>query len=345
MSVWTELFLTYVLHAYWQVSLIAAAAWVLTRWFNGANPASVCTIWRAALIAASIVPLFFTVLSVAGSPTAPIAITSTTHKAEWFWWTVQLLCAAAIVWRALRLYADWICLARRRRSITQPAFPPWLNVVIEECATHFPARAFALAADPCGDAYTIGWRRPVLVLPTRYFEPVPLQGTASVVSHELAHVERHDFAWNMALECLTTLLAFHPLVFWLKRHADLTRELASDALVVHRLVPAADYAADLLRFAKDSSPVQAPLPAITVAEPSSLDTRIRALLLPTRPLSSLAAAAGLLFLGLIGFHLPWQAVRVDFAPAPPDVPVLDTRLVYPPPPPPPPPPPLDTQQF
>jgi beta-lactamase regulating signal transducer with metallopeptidase domain len=335
MSIWAELFLTYVLQAYWQATLIAAGAWVLTRCCNGASPASICVIWRAALVAAATVPLIFTAVSATGRSAAPIAVIRTlSYEAEWFWWTVQILCATAIVWRALRLYANWISLGRRRRSMAQPALPPWLHHVVEECATRFPGRPFELAKDPCGDLYTIGWLQPILALPARYFGPTPVKGTASVVSHELAHVERRDFAWNMALECLVTLLAFHPLVGWLKRRADMTRELACDDLVVQRLVPAADYAADLLQFAQDSTQTQAPLYVMTFADTSSLETRIRALLLPPRPRSSLTAMAGVLVLGLLGFNLPWQAVRVDFAPAPPDVPVLDTRLVYPPPPPP-----------
>lgn len=340
MSIWAELFLTYVLNAYWQVTLIAAGAWALTGSFNGANPASACAVWRAAIAAAFIVPVWFTTVSAAGTSAAPLAVIRTsTHEAEWSWWTVQILCAAAIIWRALRLYANWLSLAQRRRALVQPALPPWLHTVIEDCTARFSVRAVEPVTDPRGDVYTVGWLRPVLVLPARYFEAVPIAGTTSIVSHELAHVERRDFAWNIALECLTTLLAFHPLVFWLKRHADLTRELACDALVVHRLVPALDYAADLLRFAQDSAQTPAPLHAMNVTDPGSLETRIRALLSPTRPLSSLSPAVGLLFLGLLSIQLPWQGVQVDFAPSPPDVPVLDTRLVYPPPPPPPPPPP------
>jgi beta-lactamase regulating signal transducer with metallopeptidase domain len=56
-----------------------------------------------------------------------------------------------------------------------------------------------------------------------------------VLAHELAHLKRHDLAWNALSALLHTLLYFHPFIWIAHRCARQEQEMACDALVVTRL--------------------------------------------------------------------------------------------------------------
>ncbi len=56
-----------------------------------------------------------------------------------------------------------------------------------------------------------------------------------VLAHELAHVKRHDLAWNALAAFVHCLLYFHPLVWLAHRFARQEQEMACDELVVTRL--------------------------------------------------------------------------------------------------------------
>ncbi len=341
MSIWGELVLTYVLSAYWLGTLIAGGTWLAATLLRGAGPAFVCWLWRAALLATALLPLIGVARTITGHPGVAIA-DGTDARAHWAWFALAVFCALSVAWRAARTFADWRAVTRRQRTLSAADLPLWAERVVGECAARFSGRPVTILAGAGEAAYTAAWMRPVLVLPERYFGPAEFAGMVSIVGHELAHVERRDYAWNLLLECVTTLVAFHPLVAWMKNFSHLAREQACDAMVVARLVPSVDYAADLLQFARISFGAAPPRQAMTVLEPNTLEFRLRALLSPAQSVSprkfAMRLSAVALLLISLGQALPWPTLRVDFAP-PPDVSPTAGRWTWPPPPPPPPPPP------
>jgi beta-lactamase regulating signal transducer with metallopeptidase domain len=94
----------------------------------------------------------------------------------------------------------------------------------------------------------------------------------SVVAHELAHVQRQDMLWHLVSEILLIPLAFHPLSYVLRNRLAETREMACDALVAERVLPATDYARTLLDVAGTLRNSAAPL---------LLSDRVRVLAKPT----------------------------------------------------------------
>ena len=57
---------------------------------------------------------------------------------------------------------------------------------------------------------TIGARRPIVILPEALYESASEELLVSVLGHEGAHIQRHDFFWNALVESLYPWLAFHP---------------------------------------------------------------------------------------------------------------------------------------
>src|SRR6202044_3220027 len=72
----------------------------------------------------------------------------------------------------------------------------------------------------------------------------------SALGHELAHVERRDYAKNLIYEIASLPVAFHPFVWIVKAQVVQTPEMICDAMVVDRLVGPAKYRQSLLRLAK-----------------------------------------------------------------------------------------------
>jgi beta-lactamase regulating signal transducer with metallopeptidase domain len=77
-------------------------------------------------------------------------------------------------------------------------------------------------------AATVGWRRPVLLLPADWRGWTGEQRRA-VVAHELAHIRRGDFAAWLLARLSVALHFWHPLVHALAGRLQLQQELAADA--------------------------------------------------------------------------------------------------------------------
>jgi beta-lactamase regulating signal transducer with metallopeptidase domain len=77
-------------------------------------------------------------------------------------------------------------------------------------------------------AATIGWRKPLVLLPLEWRDWTAEQLRA-VLAHEIAHVARHDFLACVLAQAGLALHFYHPLVHWLVRRLRLEQELAADA--------------------------------------------------------------------------------------------------------------------
>lgn len=75
---------------------------------------------------------------------------------------------------------------------------------------------------------TIGWRRPLLLLPADWRNWNAPERRA-VLAHELAHICRGDFMTGLAGQVGLTLHFYNPLAHWLAARLRLEQELAADA--------------------------------------------------------------------------------------------------------------------
>jgi len=120
----------------------------------------------------------------------------------------------------------------------------------------------------------------------------------SVLLHELAHHRRRDplVRWLAAFAC--ALHWFNPLAHWMRRRLILQCEQACDEKVVATGVKANDYAEILCRFASHRP---LPVAGLAMAEKSSLETRVRHLMAPSRSkgFSILAVLAGFVLWGAL----------------------------------------------
>lgn len=98
---------------------------------------------------------------------------------------------------------------------------------------------------------TAGVLRPWILLPVSALTSLSPEQIEVVLSHELAHIRRADYLWNLLQTAVETLFFFHPAVWWISRRAREERELCCDDVAVQSCGDPALYAAALLRLEEE----------------------------------------------------------------------------------------------
>ena len=103
----------------------------------------------------------------------------------------------------------------------------------------------------------------------------------AVLSHELAHIRRHDWLVQMGAEALRAVLWFNPLAWIVCHRLRRESEQACDDEVLSVGVVGRDYATHLLALARQCRrPLATWAAALSMAHPSTLERRIVAMLNP-----------------------------------------------------------------
>lgn len=105
-----------------------------------------------------------------------------------------------------------------------------------------------LTSDDLSSPISWGLMRPVILLNSRAVEAA--NEAEAIISHELAHVARLDWAKLMLARLATALFWFNPLVWMLAREAHQLREEAADDAVLGADIADTDYAQLLVGVAR-----------------------------------------------------------------------------------------------
>ncbi len=126
-----------------------------------------------------------------------------------------MLGVAAVRWQRLR-----------SRPVAEPRLLELVDVLCAELACRRPVEV--RQADDLATAATIGWRRPVLLLPPDWTTWTAAQQRA-VLAHEIVHARSHNFIALLVGQFGLALHFYHPLLHWLMGRLRLEQELAADA--------------------------------------------------------------------------------------------------------------------
>ena len=94
----------------------------------------------------------------------------------------------------------------------------------------------------------MGIVRSLIILPAFALMALSPEQLEAVLAHELAHVRRADYLWNLVQAMVETLFFFHPAVWWLGRRLRQQRELCCDDVAVQSCADPLIYATALLRL-------------------------------------------------------------------------------------------------
>lgn len=268
--------------------------------------ALVASVWQAAVVAAG-----FAVLRLATQRPQvryPLALATLVAQLAWPAWTGATLMQVRLsLWSPARFETsgqwDWVPLAWSVGALVMLLRTGGGLVVVRRWVTASEAPAEAvrsrlealrarLMVRPVRWGVsrlltvplTVGFLRPVVLLPMSLVTAVPGADLELLAAHELMHVRRWDYLVNLGQAVVEAVLFFHPAMWWVTRCAREEREYCCDDAVVAGLGAARSYAQALLALEQSLVPAV----EVAVAVPSTgghLVNRIRRLL-NARPASS-----------------------------------------------------------
>ena len=150
--------------------------------------------------------------------------------------------ACGVVLLSLRLGLGWWGM---RRLVGQgtPLDEGWLERLARVAGQLGVSRSVRLWRTAAGDTpMTLGWLRPVILLPAGCLLGLSTGQLEALVAHELAHIRRHDYLVNLLQSVAETLLFYHPAVWWVSAQMRREREHACDDLAVAACGDALSYA-------------------------------------------------------------------------------------------------------
>jgi beta-lactamase regulating signal transducer with metallopeptidase domain len=272
----SQLVATFILNAIWQITAITALALLCTKLLHRAPSRFSHGVWIVALGACLLIPTATVVLQhreVTGraseaipthqpdraeEPSAraiPVSFHSLSRAVSFsprILNTLLLVYGIVLLFHVVRL--AWF--GYQTRGVCQLAYPrplpPALARIVEHCARSFslPCVSVLCTADLSGPA-TLGFGRPLLLLPETFFlDAFPEDDLFSAIAHELAHILRRDFLFNLLYQIASLPVCFHPCAALILSRIAQTRELACDEIAARMLPTTKRYATSVLHMAQ-----------------------------------------------------------------------------------------------
>jgi beta-lactamase regulating signal transducer with metallopeptidase domain len=234
---------------------------------------------------------------------------------------------AGVLALSIRSFGGWWYLRRLRLSaINQP--PEMVRASFDRIRTALGlTRAVVLRLSAAIDSpMTMGTLRAVVLLPLSAITSLGPEELEVVLAHELAHVRRADFFWNILQTIAETLFFFHPAVWWISARIRHERELCCDDLALTVCPNPVIYAHALYRLEEQRSHrLRLAMALDGHASHQTLLARIARILgepmtrIPSRSIRPFSLAAAIA--GLVVLLIPAPHVLAKLAPAQQPAPV------------------------
>jgi len=158
---------------------------------------------------------------------------------------------------------------------------------------------------------TWGALRPTILLPVSATK-WPVDRKRSVMSHEIAHIARIDWLFQMLAEFMRAVYWFHPFAWGTVGRLRRESECACDDAVLNFGVDASGYANALLDLARTlKNPSRSWSAALAIARPTNLERRFKAMLNPSVNRKNLSRGAkALLMFAAMCVLIPLAALRL-----------------------------------
>lgn len=329
MRISSQLLLTFLLNAVWQVALIAGLA-AFGSWLLRNSVARYRHwLWASALCLAFFVPAFtasqtlldtvaqsntsltFETIPPLVTETVPVVTTATTSLPGTFRLSQTLGFALLAVYfgfllyRIFKLIQAWQTTRSIRHSAVELDPDARIAEIIRRCELEIGTRSRKVKvfrSETLPVPVTIGLFHPAIILPEPLLREGNVELLTSAIAHEFIHVARQDYLLNFIYEVLFVPISFHPAAALLRRRVKQTRELCCDELVAERILNAEVYARSLVRLASSAPPLRrlSVTTTVGIADADILEARIMSLLrkpeLNTRWKKLLLVAVSLLLL-------------------------------------------------
>ncbi len=241
----------------WQGALIFAIAAGVNALVPRQHAATRYAVWFVSLLALVILPLIAQISlgtpsstifsSVAQTTSAISKLTEQTSSAADFW--IAIIWGAGLLACIVRFTISYFRLGRILRSVGPSS-------EIGDRVFTSPLVAVPIAA---------GLWHPIVIVPDDLVDALPPSDLAAIISHECAHIARHDVLGNVVQRAIESLLFFNPWVYLIGRQLVKEREAACDDWAVSAGSSPNSFASCLATLA-----LRVPHTKITLLTPSAI---------------------------------------------------------------------------
>jgi bla regulator protein BlaR1 len=98
-----------------------------------------------------------------------------------------------------------------------------------------PGRVLLRVVQDIESPLTIGWLRPMVLVPASLVTGMDAFYLQALLAHELAHIRRYDYLMNLIQNLIEMILFFHPAVWWISKKIRNERENIADDLAASML--------------------------------------------------------------------------------------------------------------
>lgn len=240
------------IHLLWQGALVGLAYWCVRRTLRNATPQAryllalgtllvlillpLCTFvwlggWYMSNPGAHVAPPSQVFVMSAGSAPSGLAISPSQRAFPYLSWVVWLW-LAGVTCMGARAFWGWTQAAKLRPAPTSEPHP-WQTLLGALQEKMQVRRTIQLLASARVHApLVIGWLKPVILIPPSTVCGLDWRQAEMILAHELAHIRRHDYLFNVLQIMVETLLFYHPVVHWISRDARNEREFCCDDAVM-----------------------------------------------------------------------------------------------------------------
>lgn len=223
---------------------------------------------------------------------------------------------------SVRGVGGWWLIHRLRASAMQQA-PEAVLAAFQRLSHGLRLRKTVLLriSNAIASPITVGTVRAIVLLPISAVTLLGPDELEVVLAHELAHVRRADFLWNLVQTLVETLFFFHPAVWWISGCVRHERELCCDDLALKICPNPVVYASALFHLEEHRSRQMRLAMALDGHQsPQTLRMRIARILGESMPMNASRSlrpfSAAAVFAAVVVLLLPAPQVIAGLRPTP-----------------------------
>jgi len=167
-------------------------------------------------------------------------IFSLSHWISEYFYVIASVWILGVLLFALRMFGSLIYLQRVRNSILSEV-RPLLNNVLHSVKEHLHIKEAVNIAESkmISTPMVIGFFKPIILFPVGLINQLETEEVEAILIHELTHISRNDYLYNLLISTVELCFYFHPAVWWISANIRSEREnCCDDAVILHGKNPA-----------------------------------------------------------------------------------------------------------
>ncbi|PZR26851.1 MAG: hypothetical protein DI535_12670 [Citrobacter freundii] len=251
-----------VMNSLWQMALLWIVYQLLTAVFHLQKSAQKATLASSLLFAGFTWFVFTFLIVLEKNPQASTYIklvnfaSSNETLNQWFAGTLpwaSLVYLVLLVLPILNFVRNYRYVRHIRQNGISKAGVEW-RIFVKNIAGHLGIRkpVQIWMSDLVTSPVTIGYLKPVILLPVAALSQLNTKQIEAVLLHELSHIKRMDYLTNLITRIIQTILYFNPFVKAFARIIENEREKSCDEMVIQFQYEPVGYATALLELEKSA---------------------------------------------------------------------------------------------